>query len=299
MTNYYDISFVVLTYRPEFEKIKGTLSSLISQEGINFQIVVSDDGSDDNLFDRIKDYFRNNEFNDYKLIEHKENKGTVCNFYDALMECKADRVKLISPGDEIIGTDTIKKWINNIVVSGRCWSFSRVNNYYYNNGKRIAIDTNHIPLDTIPYKKDKMHEARFNYIVFSDNVNGASVICDRDLYLKYIKKMINQVIYCEDLVYYLFMFDNICPYYFDYAAIAYECDSGISSSKNDIWNSRLIKDKNCIYKLLLDRVCVDNISKKILNILKFPQRILDYKYALLKGYFFKRVRWTFVWKKKS
>ena len=81
---------------------------MISKEGIKFQIIVSDDESDDNFFDRIKDYFRNNEFNDYKLIEHKENEGTVCSFYDALMECKVDRVKLISPGDEIIGTDTIK-----------------------------------------------------------------------------------------------------------------------------------------------------------------------------------------------
>ena len=109
-----------------------------------------------------------------------------------------------------------------------------MNDYYYNNEKRIVIYNNHVPLNTILYKKDEMHEARFNYIVFSDNVNGASVICDRNLYLKYIKEMINQIVYCEDLVYYLFMFDNICPYYFDYATISYECDSGNSNSKNDI-----------------------------------------------------------------
>ena len=296
MTNNYDISFVVLTYKPVFEKLKATLNSLISQKDINFQIVISDDGSADNKFNRVKKYFSDNNFYNYKLIDHKKNQGTVSNFYDALMECSASRVKLISPGDEIIGDNTIRKWIDSMVLSRRCWSFSKVSNYYCKDGKKVFVDTNHNPLDIAYYRNDKMSTARFNYIVFSDNVNGASVICDKELYVKYVKKLIGQVIFCEDLVYYLFMLDNICPYYFDCSAIAYECDSGISNSNNEEWNLRLKKDKDCIYRLLLESDSGDNVSKKILNILRYPHRMLDYKYALSKGYLFKRIRWALVWK---
>lgn len=75
----YDVTIVICTYNPRWDKLKKTLDACITQKNINFQIVITDDGSPNNLFEQVRIYFQNNQFEDYKLSALEKNKGTVCN----------------------------------------------------------------------------------------------------------------------------------------------------------------------------------------------------------------------------
>ena len=52
-----DVSVVVLTYNSDMEKLFGTLRSAICQKQIRFDIVISDDGSDNFDKERLSDFF--------------------------------------------------------------------------------------------------------------------------------------------------------------------------------------------------------------------------------------------------
>ena len=43
----YDISVYVLIYRPDYEKLFITLTSVILQKGCRYEIILADDGSED------------------------------------------------------------------------------------------------------------------------------------------------------------------------------------------------------------------------------------------------------------
>ena len=46
----------------------------------------------------VKEYFENNEFNNYKLVFNPVNKGTVYNTYSGLLAAEGKYIKFISPG---------------------------------------------------------------------------------------------------------------------------------------------------------------------------------------------------------
>ena len=48
------VSVIVLTYNPDREKLFATLNSIIIQENIDIEIIVSDDGSMHTYFSDIK-----------------------------------------------------------------------------------------------------------------------------------------------------------------------------------------------------------------------------------------------------
>ena len=57
MSDCYDISVVVGTFNPKWEKLKPTLISIVEQKNIRMQIIISDDGSINPLHAEIKSFF--------------------------------------------------------------------------------------------------------------------------------------------------------------------------------------------------------------------------------------------------
>ena len=77
MKNDYNITVVVLTYNPVWEKLRATLKSIVEQQDVHLQVVITDDGSKNNYFDKVESYFKEIGFDDFKLISNKNNEGTV------------------------------------------------------------------------------------------------------------------------------------------------------------------------------------------------------------------------------
>ena len=107
----YDVSILILTYNPSWVKLKNTVVSALLQKDINFEIIVSDDGSENNYFDELEKLFLSYKFNDYKMVGSDKNEGTVKNLNRALLMAEGDYIRDISPGDYLFSENSLANWL--------------------------------------------------------------------------------------------------------------------------------------------------------------------------------------------
>lgn len=267
-----DISVCVLTYNPVKEKLRETLMSIMRQKNIEFEIIVSDDGSEDNLFEYITGLFKQNQFTDYKLIANKKNEGTVINCYRAVKSSAGKYIKAISPGDELYTNTTLYEWVGKLSESDYQWSFSDVICYRMENSgmkEILSLRANPQIVECYGEKDIKKEECIWNYIILKDLTVGAATLIEKDLLLDYLELIKNKVVYAEDHVFRLMMFDGICPLYYNSVGIWYEYGSGISTSNNNVWLKRLDKDWDVATDIMLNRSGdLNNLQIKMKRVLK-------------------------------
>lgn len=111
------ISVLVLTYNPSKQKLIATLKSIIKQENVDIQVIVSDDGSKENYFEEAKEFLEKNNFTDYKFVNCEKNQGTVKNAIRAVGVSNGEYVKLISPGDMFTSNNVLRNWLNHLIQS--------------------------------------------------------------------------------------------------------------------------------------------------------------------------------------
>lgn len=237
------ISVCVVSYLPVKEKIIKTLDSILMQEDIDLQVVISDDGSGDNLFDFIRAYFKKYNFVNYKLVAFKENQGTTMNMLHGLEVCNGNYIKSLSPGDSLIGKKCLSEWIKNLKISGKRWSFGRAVCYtpLVNGGINVCSKVEY-PQITECYSANEDKQCRWNYVALGDRCIGATTIFETELLVAYLKKLEGKVIYAEDLSCRLMMFDGIVGNYYANPVVLYEFGNGISTSGNQLWKERIYDD---------------------------------------------------------
>lgn len=190
------------------------------------------------------------------LIPHENNQGTVLNVYDALKKANGRFVKLISPGDALVNSTVLYEWINHMIMSGHGWSMSE-SVYYRRVGKNAEIVSEiTYPQDVTPYIHNNENKCRWNYAVIGDKALGAATLCTKELFIGYMERIINKVVYCEDCAYALMMFDGEVAYYYPKVTLNYEFGEGVSTSGNSVWAERLRKDWN-----ITDRIMINCANK--------------------------------------
>lgn len=260
----YAISVIVATYYPVAEKLWFTLDSIINQEMVNLEIIITDDGSKDNLFSQIKNYMIKNHFENYKLISHKKNQGTVLNCYDGVLQANGDFIKLISPGDSLTNNKTLFQWVNHMVNNKRDWSFGEAIYYVNDNRENKVVHRLNNPQIISPYVKLDDNACRWNYLVHDDIVLGAATLSSRNLALHYLKKIINKIMYAEDNIYRMMMYDGNVADYYPGDVIFYECSTGISTAGDSKWRKLLRKDWDAANDIMISKAhCHDAIQEKI------------------------------------
>lgn len=275
----YDVTIVICTYNPRWDKLKKTLDACITQKNINFQIVITDDGSPNNLFEQVRIYFQNNQFEDYKLSALEKNKGTVCNVLNGVESSEGEYVKLISPGDYFINENVLFEWMRFMKESACVWSFADAI-YYLENGEYTK--TKAYPQDVKVYKKGTKEQRVWNYVALSDIALGAAILSKRDTCLKYLRRVVDKVIYAEDNIWRIMMYDGIVGEYYSQNVIFYEWGAGISTSQNDKWSVRLQRDWQTANEIMInekkrtpyqDEICKEFYAKKNNN------KVLQYLYS--------------------
>lgn len=243
----YDVSIVILTYRPNKSKLKNTILSALYQKHVKMQIIITDDGSENNLFSEMKELFDNMGFHDYKLLTHAKNQGTCLNYYDGILESKGEYIKGISPGDYFAEEYSLYHWIEFMRTNQCRISFSDAIYYKIDNGKFAPIKRTHsfpIYKDIYSPKGGFWNKIRFiDYLVLFDNILGAAVLAENILLKEYCSRIINRIIYTEDSMYRLMLIDGIEILYYPQNAILYEFGVGISTSQNIKWREKLLKDQ--------------------------------------------------------
>ena len=245
----YDVSVVVLTYNGRIEKIFETIHSILSQRDVCLQLILSDDGSLENHFEEIEHFLIAKRVTDYVLLSVPENQGTVKNALRGVQQATGEYVKLISPGDSLYGSNCLSNWLKAVRSAGAVWSFSDAIYYREEDGQKKAVQASARPILIGPYRRRQIDKMRWNYAVIGDVAMGAAILCRKDRMQEYLQRMAGQVIYAEDYMYKLMMFDGVVGMYYPHPTILYECGSGIST--NDVWADRLHHDLKAVWQIML------------------------------------------------
>ena len=258
MKNDYNITVVVLTYNPVWEKLRATLKSIVEQQDVHLQVVITDDGSKNNYFDKVESYFKEIGFDDFKLISNKNNEGTVINLYRGIVASDAEYIKCISPGDLLYDRLTLAKWFGFTKEKNADITFCDAVFYNIKNGSLNIIKHAHNPRNMEIYlKPSSYHDKIINYIIFKDTISGAAILTRKKVLLYYISFLVKRVIYVEDFFMRLAVLDNKNIVYYPQKGIWYEFDDGgISTSGDSVWHERIRKDF-----IEMDKICNEKWDK--------------------------------------
>lgn len=279
----YEVSVVVCSYNPRKEAMMFTLESIIAQEDICLEIIIADDGSEENLYKEIEQYFDSKNFTHWTMICSEKNYGTVHNLYTGLNVSKGQYIKSISPGDALNGKSILRQWVDYNRSNKYQWSFSDATYYIGNPSEKKYVRVHAHPNNIKPYLNKDKEACRWNYTVLHDNALGAALISERQLMIEYIEKILNRVIYAEDLIWQMMMFDDIVGGYFSKSAILYEYGTGISTNGSDIWRERIAKDWKSAKLLMLEHEENDELQKSIIKAWELNSSGCYLKKLLIKG----------------
>ena len=274
----YDVSVLVATYNPNKEKIFLTLASIICQKNVKVQVVITDDGSQENYFREVEAWFNDNDFKDYELVVNEKNCGTVKNVSSGLYKCKGKYVKPISPADMLANEILLKRWIEEVERYGVEWSFSDAIYYKSEKGNIVPINAVAHPQSVSVYIENNINKIANNYLIYGDICLGAATLCKRKTMEKYMSMIIDKVVYAEDNMYRIMMADNVSVHFYYEDAILYEIGEGVSTSKSDEWARRLKKDWDAADAIICEKI--SNYAqeyKKIINKIKRLMYSIKYK----------------------
>ena len=236
-----EISVIMAIYHPNWEKCLFTLDSILGQKGVCFELIITDDGSENNLFDKFESYLTEKGFNNYRLISHEQNQGTVKNYCDGLKAANGKYVKLISPGDALYNETTLQDWLSFLTKSGKTWSFGEAVFYQIEDAKRKIVSAPAFPRMIGCYKKGKPDTCRWNYVVLEDVALGAAILCDRNEFLSRLAKLTGIVKFAEDTAITAMVYDGLLPAYYSHNAMFYEYGTGVSTGEQ-AWKKRIQED---------------------------------------------------------
>lgn len=239
-----ECSVVICTYNPVWEKLRLTLKSILMQENCNFEIVITDDGSQDSLFDKIEDYLKKYSFDNYRLIANQYNQGTVQNILRGVITCKGALVKPVSPGDFLHGRDALRQWVDFMREHAEySMSYCDAIYYHWEENRIVAGKFRANPQSRMPNAKQ--------YLIYRDLCLGASVMVRRKEWITYLNLICGKVVYAEDFSYQLMLYHDKKIINIPKTFLLYEYGTGVSTCHSKFWIDKLKQDRRAMDEILL------------------------------------------------
>ncbi len=283
--NKYDVSVCVLSYNPDYRELVTTLFSVLGQKEIAFEILVADDGSADNHFSELEALFRENRFENYQLIGHEQNQGTVLNCFDAVRQAQGRYTKLIAAGDYLHDENVLKNIVDFMDRQHAQVSFSDL--VYYRRGDiHTLVADRTMPQETETYHRQDPEGQILYYLVLSDKVCGASWFTGTETLKTYLEKIAGRLIYSEDSIYRLMVADKIQLIHQPFISEYYQIGEGSSTSGSAKWRERLYKDDTEMNLILIDRLKETGGSGRLIRYLEIEKEHNRKKTNIMKSIFF-------------
>lgn len=246
------ISVLVLSYNSDIDKLYLTLKSIIKQKIDDFEVVVSDDGSKDNHEQELAEYFKQNDFSNYKLVMNEQNRGTVQNILSGLKACEGEYVKPISSGDCLYAEDTLARLYDFMKADSLDYCHGLIRGYHrLEDGSIQYIPYSH-PFDIEAYRKRDMDKITRNLVLYSDNTCGAGICYEKKFFIHYMNLISEVVKYEEDIFQVVAAVENRKVALFDDYIVWYEIGLGVSTNKKSKIYDLLAKDVDGLYRKLYD-----------------------------------------------
>ena len=285
-----EASVLVLTYNPDPEKLLWTIDSIIKQQGVDFEIVIADDGSKKKDFQSLRKYFDSKDFKSYTIVENKVNQGTVKNYYSGLLKCRGKYIKAISPGDMFVNEHMLRKLIDCLEKQKLDFVFTDVISYRKVAGKISPVKTKAHPNNKKAYWNGTLNDRRWQYLVLEDIAVGAAMLSKREITKKYIEEILGKVIYAEDNIWRIMFFDGVPGNCAPFESVYYEYGDGVSSTTESKWERLLTDDWNAATKIMLERKTDDPFQKKLKRNLKIVYGDNDLRKMFVKGFLANKLR---------
>lgn len=249
----YDVSVLIVTYNPVWEKLKNTVLSVIRQKNINVEIIIADDGSATNYREELKRLFLKENYSDYVLVMNDINKGTVLNIKSGLQVTHGKYVKTLSPGDYLYSLNTLELWYT--FMEAKNISFSFGNPIYYSREKTgeylyHKVRRNPQNIDIYNVNNYRKKQAVLYYVFLNDATLGSTYLIKRELLEKYIDSICNQIKYAEDMMVNLMVADGEKIVFYNQNVVWYENGTGISTSNDRYWYDILDRERLTAYQMV-------------------------------------------------
>lgn len=245
-------SVLLVTYNADLSKIWFTLNSVLAQRFSDYEIVISDDGSKDNHFAEITEYFGKRGFTNYTLVANEKNQGTVKNLIAGLMQAKGKYVRDFGPGDAFYAEDTMQHLYDFMESHSYEACFGRLKGYHINEAGMPERRSFYHPMDLDAYRRGEERILK-NLILYSDHVSGAATCYTREYYLEYLTKLRDIVIYEEDIFQVLAALEGRRLQLLDENIVWYEVGEGTSTQKHSRFEELLRQDVARFYEMLYER----------------------------------------------
>jgi glycosyltransferase involved in cell wall biosynthesis len=282
MENEEKITVIVCCFNPSLEKLYKTIFSIERQKDVDFDIVITDDGSRDKYENKLKTWANQHSFFNITYNFLVSNVGTVSNIVSAIKVSDGFYVKTISPGDFLHDEyslfyylETFKK-TNADIVYGKA--------RYFTPQYKLVKSTS--PQNKLTFSR--LFQKR-NVCLYGDFILGASIAAKKEIELKYLSCISPSIKYLEDVpLTFLALFDGkkiVCCHKF---LVWYEYGLGISThvlKKGE--HSLLESDFLVFYDFLDKRYQNSKFTSHVLKIRKFLQK------SKSKSYFWKFFHYPF------
>lgn len=284
-----EISVVVASYNPKWNKMQRTLDSIIEQKNIDIEIVITDDGSLNSMYNQVVKYLTDHGVENFVYVSHKSNSGTTINIRDGVSVAKGKYIKIISPGDALATDLTLRKWCDYLHESGRKWS---VSNYkcFVPTDTGIKFETHSAYPNIIDcYMNGDDVACRRNYLVFEDLACGAATLIEREFALAYLNKLVGIAKLAEDHMYRLMVLDGFIASFYPEDCVLYEWGEGVSTQTDSPYTRQLLQDYNKVDELIYNLVRTEDllykqIRKTYRRKQKLPYNVWIFARFLNKGY---------------
>ena len=299
MNNKCKVTVAVISYNPVWEKLRNTLKSIVWQKNVDFEIIVADDGSEHDSFDKVEQYLKEKKITNYRLVKNPINQGIVKNVLSAVNVAQGKYIKLISPGDFLYDENTLHEFVDFAEKNPAAFYFGNMFYYSLDTNDRILTYTDKKnPRDLRPWKKHNIKKIRKNYLVDCDYICGAVCMYNTEKLAKYLTEISSFVSYAEDcsMIYMIANNENCC-YINTRGGVWYEFGFGISTKKNEAWNNRIRNDNKNLFVHLLEKNLIptwnykllfsdSKTERRLLRLIHYPQSYLRKVFSKneVKGY---------------
>ena len=269
-----DVSVILATYNSDLKRIFETLYSILIQEKITFDLVIADDGSENNYKKEIEDYLLERNFTNYTFSLLEKNQGTVKNLLRGIELCKGKYVKGISPGDYFYNPYVLYDWSSFMKENGSSYCFGRYLTYNpFNESTEELLES--VNIGKRPYNIDlylnelnekNKKKIKYDYLLMDDFFMGASILVEKDIFYDYLKLIEDKVKYCEDAIYRMILAEDIFPSFYEGITIWYSYGDGISTTKSRKWFFTVLNDHYKAGLILRERLKKSDWFEKRLSL---------------------------------
>ncbi|MCI5582349.1 MAG: glycosyltransferase [Anaeroplasma sp.] len=253
MKDKFDISVIVCCYNPDIQKLKKTINSIYNQKNSNFEVIIADDGSNENYYDSLANWIKEMNYKNCRFNFLTQNVGTIKNIISAIEISQGKYVKTISPGDYFFDEFSMAKYIDTFEREQADFVFSRAV-YYCEDDILPSISPGNPTVFNNKYLLRKI-------VLFQDFILGATVAMKRELELTYLNEIKDKMKYLEDVPLTFFSFlDGKKVYAISDNLIWYESGYGISTNSN--LSKLLDNDYDSFFKYLKEKYPNNSIVKR-------------------------------------